>query len=86
VDRLDELWNGPYEEKKQQRNQQSNHTISQSDYMNNSMAQNDMFPPAPVVTSNNSQANSSYTQSPSSAMDMGPMPANNIGSSFGAYY
>ena len=89
VDRLDELWNGPYEEKKQQRKQQSNHNISQSDYMNDSSSHTNMFPPAPVVTSNNAQSNSSYAQSaPSqpSMMDMGPMPANNIGSAFGAYY
>ena len=90
AERLDELWNGPYEEKTQQRNQQSNHTISQSDYMNNSMVQNDVFPPAPVVTSNTSYSNATQNlpahTSQSSMMDMGPLPANNMGSSFGAYY
>jgi hypothetical protein len=89
AERLDELWNGSSQEKKQPRQPYSNHTISQSDYMNHNMMQNDTFPPAPVITSNNN-SNTSYNQAathaPPPMMEMGPMPANSMGSSFGTFY
>jgi hypothetical protein len=89
AERLDELWNGSSQEKKQSRQPYSNHTISQSDYMNHNMMQNDAFPPAPVVTSNtnsNTSYNQAATHAPPPMMDMGPMPANSMGSSFGTFY
>ena len=89
AERLDELWNGSSQEKKQSRQPYSNHTISQSDYMNHNMMQNEAFPPAPVITSNNN-SNTSYNQAathaPPPMMEMGPMPANSMGSSFGTFY
>lgn len=85
AERLDELWNGPVSNKKESSEHSSNHTISQADYMGS-----EMFPPAPVVSSHsentnyNQMAGSSKQQLPE--MDMGPMPANSMGSAFGAFY
>jgi hypothetical protein len=92
AERLDEIWNGPSEEKAQSNRKSSNHNVSQADYSGNSMMQNDIFPPAPVVSSNNGSSNTSYNQMSSSSggshveMDVGPMPANAMGSSFGTFY
>ena len=91
AERLDEMWNGPSDDTSNSRRQTSNHVISQADYSGNSMMQNDIFPPAPIISSNNSKSNSSYNQTassraPSVEMDVGPMPANAMGSSFGTFY
>lgn len=87
VDRLDEIWNGPSEEK-QSSNKSSNHVISQSDYMH-SAPQGDIFPPAPVVQTKTELP--SYSQGTGSSHaqmgDMsGPLPANSLGSAFGSYF
>ena len=91
AERLDEMWNGPSEEKTDSRRQSPNHVISQADYSGSSMMQNDIFPPGPAVSSNNGSSNTSYNQmgssrAPAVEMDVGPMPANAMGSSFGTFY
>ena len=57
--------------------------------MNNNFVQQDVFPPAPVVSSKN-QSSTSYNQVASSNQvpppDLGPAPANSMGSAFGSYY
>lgn len=87
AERLDEMWNGPTEEKADSRRQSPNHVISQADYSGSSMMQNDIFPPAPVVSSNNGSSNQmGSSRAPAVEMDIGPMPANTMGSSFGTFY
>lgn len=90
VERLDELWNGPVHEKKESQSHAPVHHISQADYMGSGPSA-DMFPPAPVVsnrtdTTNYNQMAGSSTQQAMPEMDMGPMPANTMGSAFGAFY
>jgi len=85
VDRFNEMWNGPSKESKED-SSGVNHHISQADYMHN-----DAFPPAPIVTSktevpNYNQMAGSATQQAPQMQDMGPMPANSMGSSFGAFF
>ena len=85
VDRFNEMWNGPSKESKEE-SSYVNHHISQADYM-----QNEAFPPAPIVTSktevpNYNQMAGSVAQQAPQMQDMGPMPANSMGSSFGAFF
>lgn len=89
VERLDELWNGPVHEKKESKSHAPVHHISQADYMGSGPS-NDMFPPAPVVSNRTDTTNynqmAASTSSSMPEMDMGPMPANTMGSAFGAFY
>ena len=89
VERLDELWNGPVHEKKESQSHGPVHHISQADYMGSGPS-NDMFPPAPVVSNRTDTTNYNQMAASSSSsmpeMDMGPMPANTMGSAFGAFY
>ncbi len=89
VERLDELWNGPVHEKKESQSHGPVHHISQADYMGSGPS-NDMFPPAPVVSNRTDTTNynqmAASTSSSMPEMDMGPMPANTMGSAFGAFY
>ena len=105
-DRLGELWNGNTDDlnlnKKNVRVKQNvqTHMPSQADYLDNSMIQNDMYPPAPV-SNNKSSGNGSYDtmmrggggSSQSNNMigggvgDYGVMAANSvIGGSFGSLF
>jgi len=97
VDRIAELWNGPSQSKQGKGSGNrggSNHTISQSDYIDNSPMQGDMYPPAPMVTSKPS-GGGGYDQmrgaSSGGAAQMsdysGPMAANSVlGGSFGSFF
>jgi hypothetical protein len=90
VDRVYELWNGPSSNQDKKSNIKKSvrinesmisHNPSQADYLDGGL-QTDMFPPPPVVTSN--QGNSGTydhmmrggNAQTSSPMDYGPMPAN----------
>lgn len=96
VDRISELWNGPSQSKQSKGSGNrggSNHTISQSDYIDNSPLQGDMYPPAPIVTSKPS-GGGGYDQmrgASSGTAQMsdysGPMAANSVlGGSFGSLF
>lgn len=94
VDRVSELWNGPQDKpsQKQVRNG-SSHAPSQADYLDHSLMQSDMFPPAPVSTAK--PTTGTYDQmmrgNQSAVNDMGsmmgPMAANSVlGGSFGSFF
>ena len=105
-DRLGELWNGTTDEinlnTKKVRIKQNvqTHMPSQADYLDNSMIQTDMYPPAPVSnnkTSNNSSydmmmrggggTNQSNNMIGGGLGDYGVMAANSvIGGSFGSMF
>lgn len=96
VDRIAELWNGPSQSKQGKGSGNrggSTHTISQSDYIDNSPLQGDMYPPAPIVTSKPS-GGGGYDQmrgASSGTAQMsdysGPMAANSVlGGSFGSLF
>ena len=100
VDRINELWNGSSEDKKTNlkngvRVSQplSRHTPSQADYLdNNSMQNNNMFPPAPVAVQRPNQMNESYGNmnnggQPLEMYNPGPMAANSmLGGAFGSVF
>jgi hypothetical protein len=103
VDRALELWNGPSNEdrssnvKKNVRTSQpiSQHSHSQSDYLDNSGMQNGMFPPAPVATTKQNSVMETYDhmlggsrgQQADYGSYSGPMAANSLlGGSFGASF
>jgi hypothetical protein len=91
VDRLSELWNGP-NDKPSQKNQRgaSSHAPSQADFLDHSLTQSDMFPPAPVATVKSSSG--TYDQmmrggQPDMGSMMGPAAANSVlGGSFGSFF
>jgi len=101
VDRVNDLWNGPDNNKVNIRNgvrvrePLTGHQPSQADFLDNTATQHDVFPPAPVATTKPS--NGSYdtmmrgTASPNVAPDygsyMGPMAANSVlGGAFGSSF
>jgi len=94
VDRLSELWNGPQEKANQKQSRTgSTHNASQADFLDHSLTQSDMFPPAPVATTKSSTG--TYDQmmrgNQSGGGDMGsmmgPMAANSVlGGSFGSFF
>jgi hypothetical protein len=98
-DRILELWNGPSDlqtakanvrNKMRVSNGSTAHTPSQADYLDNSMSQMDMFPPAPVSTPVK-QTSGSYDLSmrgnPSPQMPSGPIAANSLlGGAFGSLF
>lgn len=102
VDRLLELWNGPSSDdrKSNKRNVRtsspmSQHSHSQADYLDNSMVQSGMFPPAPVATTRQNSVMETYDNmlggGRGGQMDygsmMGPMAANGVlGGSFGSSF
>ena len=101
VDRALELWNGPSDDKVKnaKRNVRSNsalvkHTPSQADYLDSSITQQGVLPPAPVATTRQNSVMDGYglgMGSQQSAQDypsmMGPMAANSVlGGSFGASF
>ena len=98
VDRLSDLWNGAgsnINDKKQSAgvrivSQQSNHSPSQADYLDNTGIQQGVFPPAPMVGTQS--AKPSYDtmirgSGMSDDMYMGPMAANSVlGGSYGSSF
>jgi hypothetical protein len=97
VDRIMELWNGPAtnDKKEGMKNKVkvskpvSQHAPSQSDYLDDSNMQQNMFPPAPVATSRQNNVTESYDHMMGGGMEMnpGPMAANGLlGGSFGASF
>jgi hypothetical protein len=102
-DRLGDLWNGSgMDVKGKVRNQArvntsllsgggvsaGGHTPSQADYLDSASMQQDMFPPAPVATTNKGSSGS-YGGSPVSASNgySGPMAANSVlGGAFGTAF
>jgi hypothetical protein len=102
VDRVSELWNGssPTDRKTNVKkgvrvnNTVSQHSVSQADYLDHSQVQSNVFPPAPVATSRQSNPMEGYDnmigRGPAGAMapdfGMGPAAANSLlGSNFGAF-
>lgn len=106
VDRLVDLWEGTTDQKnsvkKNVRVRQGfvNHSPSQSDYLDNSSVQTNVFPQGPSTVSTQNVASTGYdnmmrgsgggqSSAPSPTMDMGyggPMAANSlIGSTFGSF-
>jgi hypothetical protein len=91
VDRLSELWNGS-SDKPSQKNHRgaSSHSPSQADFLDHSLTQSDMFPPAPVATVKSSSG--TYDQMMRSGQNdmgsmMGPAAANSVlGGSFGSFF
>jgi hypothetical protein len=103
VDRALELWNGPSEDrvrnaKKNVRinNSMAKHNSSQADYLDSSITQQGLFPPAPVATTRQNSimegygigmGNGSSQQAQDYGSMMGPMAANSVlGGSFGASF
>jgi hypothetical protein len=103
VDRALELWNGPSDErvKNVKKNVRANglmpkHSPSQADYLDSSITQQGVFPPAPVATTRQSSIMEGYgigmgSQSAQQQQDypsmMGPMAANSVlGGSFGSSF
>jgi len=94
VDRVNDLWNGTAATDKKANvkknvriNESQNlHVPSQSDYLDNSQAQNSIFPPAPVASSN--QSGDTYdTMMRGGGMMSEPMSANSVlGGSFGSFF
>jgi hypothetical protein len=100
-DRVNDLWNGTSSESKENVKRGvrinkpiSRHTPSQADYLDNSQTQSNIFPPAPVATTRQSNGIDSYDMMmgrPSPAADvgtlLGPMAANSLlGGSFGSSF
>jgi len=88
-DRVSELWNGSSSKsaKGSRSSPQSSHAPSQADYLDNSMMQSDMFPPAPVVSQKPSKSYDPVASSPDYGSMMGPMAANSVlGGSFGSFF
>jgi len=94
VDRVSELWNGPQDKpaQKQVRNG-SAHAPSQADFLDHSLTQSELFPPAPVATTKASSG--TYDQMMRGGNQvvndigsmMGPMAANSVlGGSFGSFF
>jgi hypothetical protein len=100
-DRANDLWNGTSSDSKENvkrgvrvNKPVSRHTPSQADYLDNSQTQSNIFPPAPVATTRQSNGMDSYDMMmgrPSPAADigsmLGPMAANSLlGGSFGSSF
>ena len=94
VDRISELWNGPQDKpaQKQGRNG-SAHSPSQADFLDHSLTQSELFPPAPVAATKASSG--TYDQMMRGGSQhvndmgsmMGPMAANSVlGGSFGSFF
>lgn len=85
VDRLNDLWNGYSSEdvqtmKKKSRNN-SNHSPSQADNLDDNGTQSGMFPPAPITSKRNEERNPNYDDNEGFMTE--PMPASSLlGSSF----
>lgn len=99
VDRALELWNGPSDDriknaKKNVRfnSPMSNHNTSQADYLDSSITQQGIFPPAPVATTRQNSLMEGYGSKPQAQQQdypsmMGPMAANGVlGGSFGSAF
>ena len=101
-DRANDLWNGTSSTDSKENVKRgvrvnkpiSRHTPSQADYLDNSQTQSNIFPPAPVATTRQSNGMDSYDMMmgrPSPAADvgslLGPMAANSLlGGSFGSSF
>jgi hypothetical protein len=96
-DRAVDLWNGESNEDKEQtkhnngvkvRKVATNHTPSQSDYLDNSFVQPNTFPPAPVSAVPNQRGNDNIpTMSNDFGSMSGPIAANGaLGGSFGSSF
>jgi hypothetical protein len=91
VDRALELWNGTSDDqsrniKKNVRQPLAKHSPSQSDYLDSSMSQQGLFPPAPVATTRQEQQPTMHHQEEYPSYS-GPMAANGVlGGSFGSAF
>jgi hypothetical protein len=97
LDRLYDLWNGTdsdddYDKKKKKKSvkfsgQNTMHSISQADYLDNSQQQTSIFPPAPAVSSKNGSDGYDYMTGGAGGMGESLMPANSVlGGSFGSFF
>jgi hypothetical protein len=95
VDRLNDLWNGTSNDgdkksKLRVKEQMSNHSPSQSDFLDDSNIQNGIFPPAPIASKQPSTNNTYDTMirgGGGGMMEFGPMAANTVlGGSFGSSF
>ena len=98
-DRANDLWNGTSNDSKENvkrgvrvNKPVSRHTPSQADYLDNSQSQSNIFPPAPVATTRQSNGMDSYDmmmgkQPIDMGSMLGPMAANSLlGGSFGSSF
>jgi len=101
-DRANDLWNGTSSSDSKENVKKgvrinkpvSRHTPSQADYLDNSQTQSNIFPPAPVATTRQSNGMDPYDMMmgrPSTTADigsmLGPMAANSLlGGSFGSSF
>jgi len=98
-DRANDLWNGTSNDSKENvkrgvrvNKPVSRHTPSQADYLDNSQSQSNIFPPAPVATTRQSNGMDSYDMMmgrPTADVGslLGPMAANSLlGGSFGSSF
>ena len=96
VDRIYDLWNGTSErdddssDKKRKKKsvkfsgQNSMHTVSQADYLDNSSQQTSVFPPAPVATTKQTDG---YDYMTGGGFSDSLMPANSVlGGCFGSFF
>lgn len=95
VDRIYDLWNGTTDQdddtdKKRKKksvkfsNQNSMHTVSQADYLDNSHQQTSVFPPAPVATTKQTDG---YDYMMGGGFSDSLMPANSVlGGNFGSFF
>jgi hypothetical protein len=98
VDRLHELWNGRADQdddsdkrKKKKSvkfsNQNSMHTVSQADYLDNSSQQTSIFPAAPVATTKQNTDGYDYMMGGGGGYSDNLMAANSVlGGSFGSFF
>ena len=95
VDRALEAWNGEsvkesFEDKKKVKKHVPKHNPSQADHLDDNNVQGNMFPPAPVATTQQSSTDSYDHMMPGNnqmMMNAGPVAANGmIGGNFGASF
>jgi hypothetical protein len=92
VDRAVDLWNGPDQNEKKANKKTGGyspgqHIPSQADFLDSSLMQSDVFPPAPVATMKASASPASAASVGRGMMDMGPQPANTMmGGGFGSFF
>ena len=96
ADRAYEMWNGPSDDVRVSKKQQSNHVVSQADYYDMAPMNNiDAFPPPPIMTSKPSGggggggggSGSVGTTSLNDLQMGGPQAANSVlGGSFGSFF
>ena len=97
VDRVNELWNGPNVNEKQNKVKNNvrisqptvQHVPSQADYVDTNIMQQGVFPPSPVVSSRDNATYDNMMRSNAAApiISSGPMAANSVlGGAFGSLF